>query len=228
MNTAQISYQDSSGATRTAPSNTVTVTVAVNGGTLPTPTFSLPSVLPVNSQINASEPSTYLISAYNWSFIPQTPSSGSPVSAAGVQARAATANFSTPSGMADLGLHNMTPGHYLITVTATDSRNNVSPPAQANVTLVPADLSTVRVYPNPWRSDKHNGFSITFDHLALNSTVKIFTASGHWVKTLPLANSSATWDLTNDAGDNVAAGIYFYLVSTQGGQTARAKFAIIR
>jgi len=75
-NTASVSYQDSSGNTGTATSNTVTV--VVSAGALPAPVLSLPSVLPVNAQIHASEPSGYVITAYNWTVIPQTTSSGSP------------------------------------------------------------------------------------------------------------------------------------------------------
>ena len=64
-----------------------------------------------------------------------------------------------------------------MSIYVQDSAGNRSPTATAMVTLVYSDLSNVRVYPNPWRSDKHVGKNVIFDQLALGSTVKIFTVS---------------------------------------------------
>ncbi len=85
-----------------------------------------------------------------------------------------------------------------------------------------------RVYPNPWRADKHSGVPVTIDQIPTSCTVKIFTVSGHWVKTLNNINGVATWDLTNDSGDNVASGLYFFTVKTSDDRHARGKFAVIR
>lgn len=85
----------------------------------------------------------------------------------------------------------------------------------------------VRVFPNPWRADRHTGVNLTFDGLLPNSTVKIFNLAAHWVKTLPVG--TFTWDLTNDTGQTVASGYYFYLVTTGNDkQTSHGKIAIIR
>jgi hypothetical protein len=95
------------------------------------------------------------------------------------------------------------------------------------ITTVPP--TSVRVYPSPWRADHNTGTPIHFDGLPITSTVKIFTISGEWVRTLTTQGTMATWsDLANDKGDKVASGIYIYLVTDgQGGKT-RGKFAIIR
>ena len=88
-----------------------------------------------------------------------------------------------------------------------------------------------RVYPNPWRADKHAGHPITFDQMAAGSTVKIFTISGHLIRTLgPQASGLGTvlWDLTNDSGDAVASGIYIYLITDGQGNKTRGKVAIIK
>jgi hypothetical protein len=91
-----------------------------------------------------------------------------------------------------------------------------------------ADFSQMREYPNPWRVDRHRGKDITFDRLPLNSEVRIYTVSAHWVKTLDASSGSATWDLTNDAGEAVASGYYIYLIKCgQAGKT-RGTLAIIR
>jgi len=103
------------------------------------------------------------------------------------------------------------------------------PPGGTGTTV--SDLSAVQVYPNPWRSDKHAGKSVTFASLPSGSTVKIFTVSGHLIKTLGPQTSAlgtASWDLTNDAGEKVASGIYLYLITDSQGDKGRGKMAVIR
>jgi hypothetical protein len=103
--------------------------------------------------------------------------------------------------------------------------------ATAQVTVVEPvvnDLAAIRVYPNPWRVDKHGGKLITFDMLPPNTTIKLFTVSGHLVRTLPKSTNSVTWDLKNDSGDGVASGIYLDVATTDDGQKSRGKVAIIR
>src|SRR5262245_22836872 len=71
--------------------------------------------------------------------------------------------------------------------------------------MAQADLSTVRVMPNPWRSDRHAQIPVRFDPLTTRTTVKIFTTSGRWVKTLTSNGIDLTWDLTNSSGERVAS-----------------------
>jgi hypothetical protein len=85
-----------------------------------------------------------------------------------------------------------------------------------------------RVYPNPWRSDKHSGYPITFDQMAAGSDVKIFTVSGHKVKELDGSSGSVTWNLNDGGGDAVASGIYIYLITDSQGNKVRGKIGIIR
>ena len=95
----------------------------------------------------------------------------------------------------------------------------------------PGNLDNVIVYPNPWRADRSGAPQITFKGLTGNCTIKIFTVSGHIVKTLGAQGSglgTATWDLTNDSGDRVASGIYIYLVTNDQGQEARGKVVVIK
>src|ERR1700686_275327 len=73
-------------------------------------------------------------------------------------------------------------------------------------------FDSMRVYPNPWKADQHSNLLITFDHMALHTTVKIFTLSGRLVRTLDADNGSTTWDRKNDSGDAVASGVYLYLL----------------
>jgi thermitase len=91
-------------------------------------------------------------------------------------------------------------------------------------------LSNVYVYPNPWDIRNPNYSSqkkVTISNVPSNATVKIFTLSGVWIKTLAPQNSQAIWDLTNDSGQDVASGLYIYLV-TGNGNKIRGKIALIR
>ena len=103
-------------------------------------------------------------------------------------------------------------------------------PALAYVTLVTAanGLSAVRVYPSPWKSTEHADKDIIFDGLPPNSTVKIFTVTGQHVITLQATTSQANWKLKNDHGENVASGIYLYLITDDQVGKLRGKIAVIR
>ena len=100
--------------------------------------------------------------------------------------------------------------------------------ASEHVTLKASDLDTFRVYPNPWRSDKHKSYPVTFDSLPPNSTVKLYTLSGHWIKTLNTSTASVEWNLDNDAGDKVASGIYLYVITNDQGQKSQGKLVVIK
>ena len=93
------------------------------------------------------------------------------------------------------------------------------------------DLSNVYAFPNPWDARRNHSRQITFTNgnlqLADDATVKIFTLSGFWVKTISSSHGAAAWDLTNDAGERVASGLYFYLVSS-GNHQAKGTVAIIK
>jgi hypothetical protein len=64
--------------------------------------------------------------------------------------------------------------------------------------------------------------------MATGSDVKIFTVSGHKIKDLDGSSGSVTWDLTNDSGNQVASGIYIYLIKDSQGNKTKGKLAIIQ
>ena len=95
--------------------------------------------------------------------------------------------------------------------------------------VVSASLSTVKAFPNPWRSDKHANMSVKFDNMPADSVIKIFTVSAQEVKRLSADSSgSALWDRTNDSGQSVASGVYIYLVIDPQGNHTSGKLAIIK
>jgi len=107
--------------------------------------------------------------------------------------------------------------------------NTVSPlfGDQNNATVTNA-LEAIRIVPNPYygfstldrsKSDKF----VTFRHMPLNATVKIYTLNGDLVKTLyktssgdPSTSSTLEWNLQNMDNVPVASGIYIALIDAPG------------
>ncbi|MBI4425692.1 MAG: hypothetical protein HY554_18320 [Elusimicrobia bacterium] len=81
--------------------------------------------------------------------------------------------------------------------------------------------------PSPWRADRHAGRPVTFDAAGGLSSVALFTASGHWVRTLTCAGP-IDWDLKNDAGQPVAAGYYYFVATDTQGRRGRGVVAVLR
>lgn len=89
-------------------------------------------------------------------------------------------------------------------------------------------LSEARVFPNPWRADRHGGVPVTFGSLPASSTVKLFTAAGRHVRTFSAAGGSGTWDLRDDEGSAAASGYYLFLITDGQGGKRRGTLALIR
>jgi hypothetical protein len=89
----------------------------------------------------------------------------------------------------------------------------------------------VKVYPNPWipadKSNTHNG-PIRFVGLpSSGGTIEIFNASGELVRRLSWATgSTAQWDATNELGQNVASGVYIWVLVSGGRENG--KIVIVR
>ena len=229
INTASVSYRGPTGALFTSTSNTVVVTVAA------VPPLQAPVIVGFASfpqDLQADDTLTLILSggppdSVNWVFTPGTPAPGS--SFASATALAGT-TFSVMTAVPSLTLSavtQLTPGPWHVSVTAVNS-TGTSAPVQADFVLVQDTLSSIQVYPDPWRSDKHTGIPITFDQLSGQVTLKIFTVSARLVRTLGPAGGKVTWDLTNNSGEKVASGLYLYLITDNQGNKTRGKFAIIR
>lgn len=107
------------------------------------------------------------------------------------------------------------------------SGNSGAAPPDAG--LGAADFSQARVFPNPWRLDRHAGQSVTIDGLPPRSEIRFFTLSGRWVRTVEAsAGGQGTWGLTDDSGAGVASGIYRYLISAPGVPRKRGSLTVVR
>jgi hypothetical protein len=189
------------------------------------PVLNLPEFLPVNAVIQFTDS---LDASFQWTLNSQSVSSGLRSESSAELTTGSNFSEATPSPALSLAPLGVSPGPYTIQVVAVNKAGQASAPGTATVTLVGTDLNAVRVYPNPWRSDRHEGLPITFDHLTLGSTIKLFDMAGRWVKTLTPSSDSVTWDRTNDSGDTVASGLYLYLVTDNQGNKTRGKLSIIK
>jgi len=90
------------------------------------------------------------------------------------------------------------------------------------------DVSGAFAYPNPFKpSDGHT--SVTFTDLGSVSTIKVFTLTGDLVKTI-IENDGdgvATWNVKNEAGEDVASGLYYFVIRS-GNDIKKGKLVIIR
>ncbi|MDI6781684.1 MAG: Ig-like domain-containing protein, partial [bacterium] len=94
------------------------------------------------------------------------------------------------------------------------------------------DLRKVCCYPNPFVKGRGNN-EITFDNLTPNAQVKIYTIAGELVYDSGMQDTSAkgyklTWDVKNQLDEDIASGIYLYLVTNPEGDTVTGKIGIIR
>jgi hypothetical protein len=210
-----------------------TANYIINGNGLIVWDLHLPSTIPLG-QLSLPQLTGVSVSYIAWTFTPRSNDgssrSGSSKlkSQSGAGSSGGAHSFQTTGYTANLAVQGLLVGDYTFSAIAYNSAGIPVAQGQATITLVLGDLSGVTVYPNPWRSDKSALKQITFAGLTSNSTVKIFTVSGHWVKTLPKSDSQVTWDLMTDSGKSAASGIYLYLITTGSGEKQQGKLAIIR
>ena len=86
--------------------------------------------------------------------------------------------------------------------------------------------SQVKVYPNPVRPDYHG--RVTVAGLTEGAEVKIVSAGGQLVARGNSTGGSFLWDACNAAGQRVAPGVYYIMVSTaDGGSSVASKVVVI-
>ncbi|MGH7572165.1 MAG: T9SS type A sorting domain-containing protein [Gemmatimonadota bacterium] len=100
--------------------------------------------------------------------------------------------------------------------------------------LANADLSEIRVVPNPFIAanevTRGNGLQrILFTNLPPQATIRIYTISGNLVRVLEHADGSGTeaWDVRTRFDLLVASGNYYFHVTTSDGRTHLGRFAVV-
>ncbi|MFH1501979.1 MAG: M6 family metalloprotease domain-containing protein [Candidatus Eisenbacteria bacterium] len=85
-------------------------------------------------------------------------------------------------------------------------------------------------YPNPFNPNTRIAFTVPSD--VANATLRVFNVTGQVVRTLidgPISagEHAKVWDGTDDAGSNLASGIYFAKLEA-GGESALTKMALLK
>ena len=95
-------------------------------------------------------------------------------------------------------------------------------------------LSLEQNQPNPFRTERHGKTAIPYalSQASDNAKISIFSASGELIRVLEQGPRSARsfaafWDGTNQDGDAVASGIYFYVLEADGLRRQRS-LAVVR
>lgn len=100
-------------------------------------------------------------------------------------------------------------------------------PFQIMVSQAGAAVGSARAFPNPMRPALGETY-MTFSLLPPNARVRVYTLTGVLVKDLTAdGTGTVDWDGTNQAGAQVASGVYF-VFATGGGQNRTFKVAIQR
>ncbi len=102
--------------------------------------------------------------------------------------------------------------------------------------LAKTQVDKINLFPNPYYGvnteelNKYNKF-VTFSHLPIKATIRIFNLAGVHVRTIRKDNADQfqRWDLANEAGLPVASGLYIaYIDLPDLGKTKILKIAIIQ
>ena len=94
-------------------------------------------------------------------------------------------------------------------------------------------LGNVIVYPNPFKPDEHHSVTIKnsiYDTMPKGENeCKIFDISGQLITVLNENRfMEFEWDGNNQDGKKCASGVYFYLIKTEIGESAKGKIVLIR
>jgi len=115
-----------------------------------------------------------------------------------------------------------------ITTISGYSNTNVCIKAIAGPVTVSPDLTNVIVHPNPFRPGVGHT-RITFAALTEQATIRIFNIAGQLVKKQDVSGQySWDWDARNTDGDELARGIYIWVVTNPAGEKRTGKIAIIK
>ncbi|MCK4523086.1 S8 family peptidase, partial [Candidatus Aerophobetes bacterium] len=110
----------------------------------------------------------------------------------------------------------------------TAGKDSVYGSGRLRLLLVVANLESVIVYPNPFRPGVSHT-KITFAGLTLKATIRIFTLAGELVKKQDVSGQySWDWNVKNTGGDELARGIYIWVVTNPAGEKRTGKIAIIK
>ncbi|MCX8103683.1 MAG: PKD domain-containing protein [Candidatus Bipolaricaulota bacterium] len=123
-----------------------------------------------------------------------------------------------------------TAGTFTVKLVVTDDKGARSQPAEKTITVgPPAQISvTITNYPNPARERTKFVYGWTLPAPARQATLRIFNIKGELVFTrdLDVTQTEFVYDLTDDAGQPLPNGPYFYLLSVTAQDNSVVRSAI--
>lgn len=91
------------------------------------------------------------------------------------------------------------------------------------------NMSSLRIFPNPYSYARHDGEWITIEDLADDATVHVLTVDGRLVRRFQSRGGRIAWDALDDAGKKVSTGVYFIVATgNTNDQVARGRVVIVR
>jgi len=122
---------------------------------------------------------------------------------------------------------------YYFAIKAIDDAGNKSPISNCadaivqSVDPIAGNLSDVKAFPNPCRA--RDGGNAIFTNLTENCEIKIYNIAGEFVRKInEQTEGTAEWDLKNDGGEDVASGLYIYVITNQKDERKKGKLVVIR
>ncbi|MFH0775233.1 MAG: cohesin domain-containing protein [bacterium] len=117
------------------------------------------------------------------------------------------------------------PGTTSITVLSGTISATSNPFFVENVFL-PTGLDDIRVWPNPYRSDRSSDQFIVFE-LPSGCHLCIYTISGRLIREFEKTAGRVKWMLDNQDGEPVSSGMYIYLIE-QAGRKVTGEVGVIK
>jgi hypothetical protein len=127
-------------------------------------------------------------------------------------------------------LKDLTAGReYHYRVVSKDSSSNEKISIGYKFTTSGENKIDAKVYPSPYSSSKGNSMRFSVDRTT-GGEVKIYTISGKLVKELVIQSgeSDVNWDVLNEEGNNITAGLYLYCITDGEGNKKTGKLAITK
>lgn len=113
--------------------------------------------------------------------------------------------------------------HYKLVAIGEPTSETIGP-----AMVLSGNLEDLIVYPNPFNLSKEHT-QINFDRLTIDARIRIFTLTGRLLKEEEVDwQHSWAWDVRNMEGEEVARGIYLWVVTNTMGGRKTGKIAIIK
>jgi len=120
-----------------------------------------------------------------------------------------------------VGMVKMTGGAYELSSNAIEGA----------ASKLESDLKQAHCYPNPYKPNSGLGHNkITFSRLTQHTKLRVYNVAGELVydREDDTPTGELVWYVKNKNGEDIASGVYVYLLADEFGHKAKGKLAVIR